>query len=348
MAWSEPRFSRSRVDRAGRALACVQATEQDFSVINNWRSAHSFPLNTCQVNLRNRARRVDPRAITAQRLKRLSSIELKLRRFESMALSRMQDIGGCRAVLESVAAVRRCHERHAAAADKNPNRGSELLEPFDYISCPKQDGYRGIHLVYRYRTTSEARSVFNGLRIEIQLRSRLQHAWATAVETVDAFTGQALKFSGGELAWRRFFALMSSAIAKREGCPGVAGTPENPKELADELRVLRHELDVSGMLGSLGAAMDVPDVIPGDLYILVLDPKLQRIRVSSFKSSEAGKASETYLDTERQYAGSHQQVVLVSVESIMALKSAYPNYFADTEIFLKALRAATARRAEDS
>jgi hypothetical protein len=40
---------------------------------------------------------------------------------------------------------------------------------------------------------------------EIQLRSRLQHAWATTVETVDTFTRQAIKTGGGKAEWRRFF-----------------------------------------------------------------------------------------------------------------------------------------------
>ncbi|MBU6438396.1 MAG: hypothetical protein KGQ77_12790, partial [Betaproteobacteria bacterium] len=61
---------------------------------------------------------------------------------------------------------------------------------------------------------------FNNQKIEVQLRTRLQHAWATAVEIVDAFTGQALKsglkLNSGDPKWRRFFALMSSVIAIRE------------------------------------------------------------------------------------------------------------------------------------
>jgi ppGpp synthetase/RelA/SpoT-type nucleotidyltranferase len=42
-----------------------------------------------------------------------------------------------------------------------------------------------------------ASSPWNRLWIEIQLRTSLQHAWATAVETVDAFTNENLKFGAG-------------------------------------------------------------------------------------------------------------------------------------------------------
>ncbi len=58
-----------------------------------------------KMTLLNRARKVHRRALVAQRLKRLSSIALKLEQNEYMKLSQMQDIGGCRAVLANVRQV---------------------------------------------------------------------------------------------------------------------------------------------------------------------------------------------------------------------------------------------------
>ena len=51
----------------------------------------------------------------------------------------------------------------------------------DYVRKPKTSGYRGIHLVYRYH--NDRKTIYNGLQIEPQLRTRRQHAWATAVDT---------------------------------------------------------------------------------------------------------------------------------------------------------------------
>ena len=85
----------------------------------------------------------------------------------------------------------------------------------DYISAPKASGYRGVHLMYRYKSDKK-KTIYNDLKIEMQIRSRYQHAWATAVETVGIFVGQALKTSMGDDRWLRFFALMGSAIAIRE------------------------------------------------------------------------------------------------------------------------------------
>lgn len=99
MIYTTPKFRRGQVDRSGRnlATAALEAYTEvvdDLVIINNWRSSHSFSLNSFHIALRRRPLSLDNRAITAQRIKRLSSIEAKLRRFPSMRLSRMHDIGG--------------------------------------------------------------------------------------------------------------------------------------------------------------------------------------------------------------------------------------------------------------
>jgi ppGpp synthetase/RelA/SpoT-type nucleotidyltranferase len=80
----------------------VFAYYKALDVINNWRSSPHFPLNTFQIGLRKKATFIDNNCVVAQRIKRLSSIQMKLQRFPTMTLSQMQDIGGCRAILNSV------------------------------------------------------------------------------------------------------------------------------------------------------------------------------------------------------------------------------------------------------
>jgi hypothetical protein len=111
MAWTKPDYSRRRVDQAGEFLMAPPLTimREDYElalvVINNWRSSHSFPLNTLTVNLRKVAADRDDEPSVAQRIKRLPSIRRQLDRMPGMQLSRMQDIGGCRAVVSSVVTV---------------------------------------------------------------------------------------------------------------------------------------------------------------------------------------------------------------------------------------------------
>jgi len=118
---------------------------QRISVVNNWRSAHGYALNTFAVNLRKSVPPVDPAALVAQRTKRLASITAKLDRFPNMKLTQMQDIGGCRAVGQSAANV-----KQLANFYQNTSRiRHKLASCDDYTIKPQVSGYRGIHLVYR-------------------------------------------------------------------------------------------------------------------------------------------------------------------------------------------------------
>jgi hypothetical protein len=257
-----------------------------------------------------------------------------------MELSQMQDIGGCRAVVRSALVLRRLVRAYKQSEAKNPNR-AELVKEYDYVSCPKADGYRGIHLVYKYRSLAKPHRAYKGLRIEIQLRSVLQHTWATAVETVGTFIGAALKSSQGEDTWLRFFALMGTFIAMKEGSPCVADTPSDPDELRRQLKEHAEQLKVIGHLEMYAAAIDSPERVglkkDANFFLMELDPSQRRIRVTGYKKNELAKASGDYLSVEKRIREGSVQIdaVLVSVNSFAALKQAYPNYFVDTHRFIQ-------------
>lgn len=290
------------------------------------------------MTLHNRAKAVDPKAIVAQRLKRLSSIKGKLERFGNMQLARVQDLGGCRAIVRTVSVV----DKLVSIYEDNPPPHAVFEKKNDYIATPKTDGYRGVHLIYKYQNDAPAKLPYTNLRIEIQLRSRLQHAWATALETVSTFTGQALKANLGDDAWKRFFLLMGSAIAIREKRPVVAGAPDKA-ELVKALRESSNKLNVQQVLLGWGHAIHemVPKIRASATYLLKLDMEANTIRVEGYTKRELLQASDAYLQFEKETAGNpKKQGVLVSVNSLQALRSAYPNYFADTEQFVRALNEA--------
>jgi hypothetical protein len=341
MAWVRPAFGTGAIDAAGRVLASPSASSSELQaalgVINNWRSSHSFPLNTFQMGLRQRAVEVDNGGSVAQRLKRLSSIRLKLERFSKMNLSRMQDIGGCRAVVGTVGRVRRLERMYLRGALKH-----RLVRHDDYISAPKASGYRGIHLVYRY--FSDKSPTYNNLLIEVQLRSRLQHAWATAVETVGTFLEQALKASRGSADWLSFFTLMGSAIALREKMPLVAGTPRSRTSLSRAIRSLGRRLDVRARLESYGSALETledPSARGSHYFLLLLEPNEGRVTVGGYGKEELERASNDYLRVEQEIRDKPgAEAVLVSVESVRWLRKMFPNYFLDTRLFLDAVNEA--------
>jgi hypothetical protein len=337
MAWTEPQYQRKEVDAAGRELGKLIfpvdtiAGINALGIINNWRSSHSYPLNTFQMTLRRKGRKIERNVIVAQRIKRLESIHAKLARQPSMRMSQMQDIAGCRAVFKHMRSVRRLILMYKSSKFDHSFKGEK-----DYISNPKSDGYRCHHLVYEYKGT-DATKAYNGTKIEIQIRTQLQHAWATAVEAVGIFTKQALKSNQGNQDWLRFFALMSTAIAAIEQCQPVPGTPTIKSELITEISALVDDLHVWEMLMVYNTSINLVGSAKDAKYFLLTlehDPAPGKITVWRYKAKDSEQANRHYTNLEaRLPEESSMQIVLVSVENVNALRRAYPNYFLDTKVF---------------
>lgn len=340
--WTRREYPKSEIDRQASSLIpwwndkgepANDDIGKAYAVIQNWRNSHALPLLTFRMGLTKRARKVEQNVIIAQRLKRFVSILNKLSREPTMKISQMQDLGGCRAIFHRIDSVIKVADFYREA----PYASESGLKCYDYIQSPKPDGYRGIHVVGRYRARVEKNEIWNGQRVEIQLRSQLQHAFATAVETATTFTQSQLKSGGGEIKWRRFFALTSSAIAVREGCPIVPDTPERVDDLVGELRELTRELKVRQLLkGWTDAVKTLPKstIDKASWLLLVLDIEGKTIKVTGF--TDRKKAGKELSAIERDTAA-QVDAVLVWVSSINKLKSAYPNYYADTAAFLSAL-----------
>jgi len=225
-------------------------------------------------------------------------------------------------------------------ADKAPSR-HELRRCKDYIARPRDSGYRGIHLVYKFRTTHEDRSVHNGQRIEIQIRTQLQHVWATADEIVGAFTKQALKSGQGSNEWQQLFALVSSAFSIKERRPLVPGTPDG-ELLYEEIRNVSRRIQAEPFLAACSEATVHIEKLnaPAVAYLLVLD--IENRRVSVRPQTSMLEANDRYAELEKENSGNpNTQTVLVSVDSIGDLQTAYPNYYLDVSRFLHEVRSIT-------
>ena len=332
-------YSRSRVDRAGAVLKDDSAAGAERAkarpIFGWWRGRHRVPLAEVCGLVAERSRRVTTDGFLALRLKRLPSVEAKLRRFPTMRLSRMQDLGGCRAVVPS---VREAEEVRALCRDLGPH---DRLRENDYLAEPKGDGYRGIHLVWGYRAETPEAAPGDGRRIEIQIRSRLQHAWATAVETVDALRETQLKIGGsGSGDWKRFFALMGSVHALEEGRPLVPGTPPAPAELRSEVSALAGRLGARSIFAGVAPAIEAAAEGEGAGWtLLTLDAGARRLRLRRYPPDRIEEAQREYLQLEERHEGDPSvQVCLVSVESADTLRRAYPNYFLEVGLFVESLR----------
>lgn len=344
MEWIKPGdYTKKNVDRAGEIIIreknagdSIEKTEA-FDVFDNWRASHAYPMHIIMKNLKKIAKEISPNAICVQRLKRAKSIIIKLGRFHGMKLSRIEDIGGCRVVLPNVELARKLTEQYIS---KNKRHKRIKSRDKNYINAPKSDGYRSIHLVYGYYSRNKVGKIFNDRLVEIQIRSQLQHIWATALETVDLFAHQKMKFGEGTPAWKYFFKLVSSAFAMMEKCPLVDGTPMNKKELYNEIKRMAKELNVIGRMIAWRATVKHLSTKKNALFVLKLDIKNKQIEYSLFKNDKEGwaKANEELLTQERKNQGDKDcDVVLVGADNISELTYGYRNYFADTEEFLKNL-----------
>jgi putative GTP pyrophosphokinase len=338
MAWPTLEFSKGQVNRAGRILADDTSDPPTrawaMQVLGNWRSCHGYPINTFQATLREKLRSIDPNSLVAQRLKRTPSIVSKLRREVGMDLARMQDIGGLRAVVESIDEVYILRRSYSESHFRHV-----LVREDDYIAHPKTSGYRSIHLVYAYHNPRAP--AYDTLRLELQIRTKLQHAWATAVETVGIFQQSALKSSEGPDEWLDFFSLAGSAFARLEGFPVV---PEHgnssQKELFRAVSTAADNLQVGMKLEfyQVAASKISEDRKAGSFHLITLNPLERRASIRAFGRSHLDEANEAYMEAEaRRDAGESLEVVLVSAGSVAMLKRAYPNFFGDTLEFTNQL-----------
>jgi ppGpp synthetase/RelA/SpoT-type nucleotidyltranferase len=335
MDYVKPKFNGQQINAASKVLLDDVEFDIDkiinaYEVINNWRASHHFPLNSFYITLLNRARKINGNAFGSQRIKRMASILAKLRDKDDMKLSQMQDIGGCRVVMPRIDEVYRLRDIYL-----NSPLAHTFIGQKDYINDPRDTGYRGIHLKYRY--SGKARSTpWNGLKIELQVRTQLQHQWATAVEAAETFTRQALKSNKGSAEWLRFFCLMSSVFADIEGSPHAPDTSESMIHISEEIRELDRQHHIVRTLRHYRTLIiHIEKQKKAKYYLVRLDPTKSEILVSGFRSNQSKEANQAYTLAEKSLPKDTSiRVVLVSVNSIKVLKRAYPNYFLDTEGFV--------------
>jgi ppGpp synthetase/RelA/SpoT-type nucleotidyltranferase len=157
------------------------------------------------VGVRQFVQRESSAIIVAQRLKRFPQIVNKLVRMPGTKLARMEDIGGCRAILpggrsEIDGVLRRIRHNWAVTRVR------------DYIDQPKDTGYRGVHVVVER----------DDHRVEVQLRTPGQQEWANAVERTGGRLKLNLKDGAGPADLVLYFKLAADGIARQE-----AGLPRD-------------------------------------------------------------------------------------------------------------------------
>ncbi|KAF2508624.1 RelA/SpoT domain-containing protein [Flavobacterium zhairuonense] len=330
------KYSKKEITRAGNTILVSKSQEEINSAllkINDWRTSHLQPLKVMKRSLMKilAKKNIEP-YLVSQRLKRLTSIVYKLDLNPNMGLGGMQDIGGYRAVVKDTKDLKK-----AKRALESVSSNHKLEKINDYIENPKISGYRSIHYIYKYYSKTEK---YNSLKVELQLRTKLQHYWATAVETAGIITKTSLKSSQGPDEWLEFFKIVSSLFAIKENLPVLEIHKKNTmQELMVECYNYCEKLKVIDTLKALRVTTEhlEKQKFPGDYYLIHIDIEKQIVSLNVFNKSRYNIATRTYLNLEKEIDDTKNAVVLVSATSFKSLKQAYPSYFLDTSEFLNAL-----------
>jgi len=324
---SYPGGSKGRVNKAGNNVSAGTATEEDLWIIEEWRSAHKAVLNTFQAILRSRTRSTD--VVVAQRHKRKNTIFGKLKRFPDMQLARMDDIAGCRLIFPGLNELNKFRNRFLAANFDHKQRNDP--EKYNYIKKPKSTGYRGIHDVYIYDVRSLEGARLKGLLIEIQYRTRIQHAWATTVEVIGYITSSQPKFQAGDGRYIEIMALASEILARAH--ESLAGPlPQlSDDELCKRFLALDSDLRLTRTLKGLNQAKTKTEEERKN--IILVFGKLGELEMHSYR--ESNMALKKLFEIEK--LSPEKDVVLVRAESNEDVRFAYKNYFSDATEFIQLL-----------
>jgi Region found in RelA / SpoT proteins len=205
-------------------------------------------------------------------------------------------------------------------------------------SAVQADGYRCHHMVYKFRGSRDE-EFYNGRRVEVQVRTQLQHSWATAVEAVGLFRREDLKAGRGDPDWLRLFKLVSAEFPVEEGCERA------DIQRAEEIMRLERKLDAVDTLERLSQAFSYsenyvfdPNNKP-DYFQIEYDRAAERVHIRPYHGPIFATQSYDAAEVKNAEFGSRDtKIVLVEVDEVENLRAAYPNYFGDVQKFKSKLR----------
>lgn len=329
-------YSRHHLDKLGIDLIGDDPFKRAaaLSSIQKWRETHLFVLQKLYGQLLSFFKETGiTYELSSMRIKRMTSIEAKLRNNQErgMKLGGLQDIGGMRFVFEDIGQL----DKVSMIMDSFKPNAFTLSRYNDYVSSPKESGYRSIHYVFKYSSSDER---YDGISIELQLRTILQHSWAMAVETASLISQTTLKADlKDDSEWRGFFKLVSALFANEEHKPVYHTFSDyslldfckeyyhyENSRLTDQLKALRvtSTLDFEG--------------IKSGYCVLTIDFIKRVVYARAFKKEDGSKATLLFGNIE-QSINQDEAALMVAIEDIKEIKDAYPSYFLDTKKFLQFL-----------
>ena len=328
----------------------IELTEEEKLEFDNFREAHNiiiklFTIELKKVNFSNQH-------LTASRNKRIETIISKLRRPEKPKLDRIHDIAGTRIIFENIKSL----EDYIDILENTElvnfkEKINEDKNRYNYIKNPKSDGYRSIHKVFYYSsnipysTLNEKSFNLENKKIELQLRTRLQHIWATTVEIYDIInksnikTGTHNKLETKEgLFFKKcslvFEGIESNDVEKIKININEIFRDKDLVEIYNRLKGIKNvkNIQLPKTLGSDEVFILITDLNKGKTTFFTTDPIEKNDKQDTFLINASYRRLEEK-NTKGEYI-----LLLLTLGDIKKLKNVYPNYFLNTNKFISILK----------
>lgn len=227
------RLSKAQVDRLGDRLRQGAPVEADLRRLDDYRRSFGQAYETVVRVIREQLQ-LEP---TGRSAKSTLSVLEKLRR-ESIRLTQVQDIAGCRIVVSDL-----IEQDRVVETLRTVFTSSSVV---DRRETPSH-GYRAVHVVVQ----------ISHRLVEVQVRSTLQHLWAELSEKLSDLLDPGIKYGQGNEHARNVLSTISEMIAlgesaEREIARQLGETPRG--EHRDQLERLKLQID--GIRDTLGTAIN--------------------------------------------------------------------------------------------
>jgi ppGpp synthetase/RelA/SpoT-type nucleotidyltranferase len=322
-------ISKSSIDKAGRILAGKDSNSSDRAeaeaVLSDFRKRHLEPLTDLTLDLQNWLNDSSTNFLLAQRLKRKPQIIKKLGRL-SVRLSQLQDIGGCRIIVENNLDVERILNFLKTKIEKERTK---ILTTTDYRSKGRDDsGYRAVHVIF------ERESV----KLELQVRSRIQHYWAESIERTSVVYGHSLKELEGAEEVVEYFKLLSNLFyeiesGRRPSTPdklelaGLRDTAERLIRESDQKRVFDSYVN-EGIVKTLTQKEKSLGAGNHNHWLIIFNWNIGAFVEWSVVVNDPDTAIQRYAEKETQYPAEEGfEVVLLGSSSVSTIRETHSHYF---------------------
>lgn len=185
-------WSNSQIDRLGDELRSRQFSADLLTTLDQYRTSFLPAYEFVVYRLRGALNY----PVTGRPAKSTTALVDKLQR-QHVRLSQVQDIAGCRVVVDDIFLQDRALRALEVFLD--------APVVFDRRGNPS-NGYRAIHLI----------ATIGERRVEIQLRTQLQHLWAEISEKISDTVDPSIKYGVGEPAALEFLKNLSHSISRVE------------------------------------------------------------------------------------------------------------------------------------